>query len=139
MKCLTAIFNVIDSDGGGLISETIENFDPDNLTREQAIEIVKNFSAAGFNLGKELADILVESGFDVCEIGSMARVSIAFSETISASTKTNLVDLVNYLDVSLEQIGGEPLNDGDKQGVYDSLHERFGLAGDESIISITAL
>lgn len=121
-----------------LISETLENIDPDNLTQEQAIEIVEAFSAAGIDPGKELAETLAEAGFDAREIGDLARESNVSADTGSSSEQVDLVDLVEYLELLLEQFGGESLSETDKTDVYEDLRERFGLAEDESIISVTA-
>lgn len=121
-----------------LIESTLSGFDSDNLTQDQAIEIVETFASAGINPGKELADTLAEAGFDAREIGDLAREGNSSESSLAVNEPVDLFDLVDYLDLLLEQFGGNALSDEDKAVVYDDLRERFGLIDSESIISVTA-
>lgn len=120
-----------------LISETLENIDAENVTQEQALEIVEAFSAAGINSGRELADTLADAGFDAREIGDLAR-STQPPKIQATSEQVDLTDIVDYLDTLLEQFSGSTLSETDKSDVYDELRQRFGLSGDDSIINVTA-
>lgn len=57
-----------------LISETLEKFDAEALTEEDAQSIIAAFEAAGIEPGQEMAELMAEAGFDAKEVGDLAGV-----------------------------------------------------------------
>ncbi|NVJ97925.1 MAG: hypothetical protein HWE25_07225 [Alphaproteobacteria bacterium] len=64
----------LSDDQKNLISETLSNYDPDNLTAEDAKAIATTFRDAGIQPGKELASAMEDAGFDAREVGELAGV-----------------------------------------------------------------
>ncbi|MDX2465140.1 MAG: hypothetical protein QNK31_11605 [Porticoccus sp.] len=120
-----------------LISDTLANYDANNLTAEQASDIVEVFSGAGIGPSSELAETMAESGFDARTIGELAGAGQRPPPAQSSSEAVDLTELVDYLGELLEQFGGSTLDEDAKLSVYEDLRERFELDDGESLISIT--
>lgn len=59
------------------ISSVLENYDPNNLTKSDAKEIVSAFKEAGIRPSQELKEAMANEGFDAQEIGNLAEVEQA--------------------------------------------------------------
>ncbi len=57
-----------------LISDTLEQFDAENLTEADATSIVNAFSEAGIQPGREMAEAMSAAGFNAREVGELAGV-----------------------------------------------------------------
>ncbi len=56
------------------ISSVLENYDANNLSKSDALEIVAAFKEAGIQPGAELESAMSEAGFDAKEVGTLAGV-----------------------------------------------------------------
>ena len=56
-----------------LMNETLAQFDPENLTAEDAQSIMQTFMDAGIQPGQEMEAIMAEAGFDAAEVGELGR------------------------------------------------------------------
>jgi hypothetical protein len=56
-----------------LMNETLAQFDPENLTAEDAQSIMQTFMDAGIQPGQEMEAIMAEAGFDAAELGELGR------------------------------------------------------------------
>jgi hypothetical protein len=125
-----------------LITEVLEGYDADSLTEEQAREIVDAFSDAGIRPGQELASTIATEGFDAKNIGDLVGVDQRPPppppQQQALSESVDLNELVDYLDELLEQFSGESLSEENKLFVIESLQQRFGVGGGESILNISA-
>ncbi len=55
-----------------LIKSTLNEFDPDNLSKSDALSIAETFRTAGIQPGPQLAEVMAESGFDARAVGELA-------------------------------------------------------------------
>ena len=133
--------NALSSDQSELIEETLSSYDANNLTKQDAQDIVSAFSEAGINPSKEFADLLAESGFDAKEIGSMAGVEKGAGgqrpppppqPSDGGSESIALSKVVDYLDSLSDS------SFSDSTTMAASLAERFGLSEGQSLINTTA-
>lgn len=130
-------------DQQSLISETLSEYDADNLTQEDAISIREVFSEAGIPPGLALAKEVSASGFDAKNIGELAKVSDKGSRPPPPKQSTEeITSIVDYLaEVLKEKLAANndnPLNDEDKQLILAQVIEEFNLEDGESIINTTA-
>lgn len=122
-----------------LISETLAKYDVDNLSEEDALEIVHIFSEAGITPSREMGEAIADAGFDAREIGDKAGIAPPPPPSQqAASQQIDLTDLVSYLDELLAELGSEALDEEGKASVYESLREHFSLSEDGSIINVRA-
>ncbi|WP_458700133.1 hypothetical protein ACKGJI_09915 [Sulfurospirillum sp. 1307] len=62
------------------IGTLLENYDPSNLTSDDALAIVSSLKDQGIAPSEELASLMADSGFDAREIGDLARDSGGLAE-----------------------------------------------------------
>lgn len=67
-------FNNLTSSQSDTISSVLENYDANNLSQSDALEIVAAFKEAGIQPGAELESAMEEAGFDAQEVGILAGV-----------------------------------------------------------------
>lgn len=64
----------LNDEQGTVVSDTLSQFDPQNLSTEDAQSIVAAFQDAGIKPGKALASAMEEAGFDAKQVGELAGV-----------------------------------------------------------------
>lgn len=123
-----------------LLTETLAEFDADNLTEEDAQSIVATLSDAGIKPGKALGDAMAELGFDAPTIGELAG-----QERRPPPPKQNSEEISSISDFLTEMVakrltetGNGELTSDDKQHILAQLFEKFGIEEGESIINTTA-
>ncbi|MDO7086537.1 hypothetical protein WNY51_18475 [Pseudocolwellia sp. AS88] len=129
-----------------LISDTLSQFDPDNLTEADALTIVETLSEAGIQPGQGLEAALSELGFDAKSIGDLAGVSQSEGSRPpppppqqSTEEISELVDFVTtLLEEKLAESADESLTDEDRESIYAQINEKFGFDNDDSIINLKA-
>lgn len=126
-----------------LISETLAEFDTDNLTQEDALSIIETFSQANIQPSAALEKALSNAGFDAKSIGDLANVSQGNRPPPppkqSAEEITSMVDyLTEILEETLAANNGNSLNDEDKQSILAQVFEKFDIDEGNSIINTTA-
>lgn len=129
-----------------LISDTLSQFDPDNLTEADALTIVETLSEAGIQPGQGLETALSELGFDAKSIGDLAGVSQSEGSRPpppppqqSTEEISELVDFVTtLLEEKLAESADESLTDEDRESIYAQINEKFGFDNDDSIINLKA-
>ena len=131
------------SDQQSLISETLSEFDTDNLSQEDALNIIETFSQANIEPGAALEKALTSAGFDAKSIGELANVSEGSRPPPppkqSADEITSMVDyLAEILEETLSVNNGNSLSDEDKQSILAQVFEKFDLEEGDSIINTTA-
>ena len=117
-----------------LIEGTLSNYDSENLSESDALEIVNTFSKAGIQPGKELEETLKSSGFDAREIGQLANTSPLPPPSNQSTTNIDLSALVSYIEEHLSLTDDESLS---SESLYKNLIDYFGLEEGQSIINIS--
>ena len=131
------------SDQQSLISETLSEFDTDNLSQEDALNIIETFSQANIQPDAALEKALTSAGFDAKSIGELANVSEGSRPPPppkqSADEITSMVDyLAEILEETLSVNNGNSLSDEDKQSILAQVFEKFDLEEGDSIINTSA-
>lgn len=131
-------------DQQSLISETLSQFDAENLSESDAASIVEAFSQAGIQPGSALETAMSSFGFDAKSVGELAGVSEQGNrpppppkqdtEEIS-SISTYLTEL---LEEKLAASNSTELSDEDRQSILQQIFEKFNIEEGESIIDTTA-
>ena len=127
-----------------LISETLSEFDVDNISEADALSIVETFSQAGIQPSSALEKAIADSGFDAKSIGELANVSEKGNRPPpppkqSSEEITSMVDyLTELMEEKLAESNNGTLSDEDKQSILDKVFEKFDIEKGESIINTSA-
>lgn len=127
-----------------LISETLSQFDVDNLSESDAASIVAVFSENGIQPGAALEEAMSEVGFDAKTIGELAGVAEEGNRPPpppkqSAEEITTMVDyLAELLEEKLIASSSTSLSDEDKESILAQVFEKFDIEDGDSIINTTA-
>lgn len=133
-------------DQQSLITETLSQYDVENLTEADALSIVEVFSEAGIQPGLALEKAVSSSGFDAKNIGDLAGISDGGNRpppppppSQSAEEITSLVDyLAELMEEKLAASNSNELSDKDKQSILTEIFEKFDIKDGESIINTSA-
>ncbi|MEM7389870.1 MAG: hypothetical protein AAF347_08510 [Pseudomonadota bacterium] len=126
-----------------LMNETLAQFDPENLTAEDAQSIMQTFMDAGIQPGQEMEAIMAEAGFDAAEVGELGRPEGERPPGPPPPPSGNSLEqvdseeVVSYLDELLAQYSDQ-LGEEDKEAILASVQEKFGLSEGDSLLSVTA-
>ena len=132
------------SDQQSLISETLAQFDADNLSDIDAASINEAFSQAGIQPGKALEAAMTELGFDAKSIGEQGNVQQGGQRPPPPPSQSTeeISSMVEYLTELMEEKYAEnnnsSLSDDDKQSIMTELFEKLGIPKQDSIINTTA-
>ncbi|WP_413701470.1 hypothetical protein ACLKMH_07525 [Psychromonas sp. KJ10-10] len=131
-----------------LISDTLAEFDAENLTEEDALSIIETFSEAGINPSGALETAMSDMGFDTKTIGDLANPEGASAQggmpppPPPPQDSEEISSMVSYLsDLIEEQITASDTNelsDQARQDIYAQVMEKFGMDDGDSIINTTA-
>ena len=125
------------------ISDTLAEFDTDNLTEDDALSIIEAFSQTNIQPSAALEKAVSNAGFNAKNIGDLANVSQSNRPPPppkqSAEEITSMVDyLAEILEETLAANNGNSLSDQDKQSILAQVFEKFDIEEGESIINTTA-
>ena len=134
------------SDQQSVISDTLSEFDVDNLSETDALSIVAAFSEAGIQPGLALEKAVSEAGFDAKTIGELANISEEGSRPPPPpppkQSSDDISSMVEYLAELLEEklasSNSDSLSDEDKQSILAQVFEKFDIEESDSIINTTA-
>lgn len=128
-----------------LISETLSQFDVDNLSEADALNITEAFAEAGIQPGSALEKAVSDSGFDAKNLGDLANISEEGSRPPPPPPKqsteeiTSLVDyLAELMEETLAASSSNELTDEDKQSILSQVFEKFDIEEGDSIINTSA-
>jgi|GEM_PF-1314697 len=128
-----------------LISDTLSEFDVNNLTEADALNIVETFSQAGIQPGIALEKAVSSVGFDAKTIGELANVKEKGNKPPPPPPKqssdeiTSMVDyLAELLKERLAEKNNDSLSDEDKQSILAQVFEKFDIEESNSIIDTSA-
>jgi hypothetical protein len=124
-----------------LLTDTLSEYDTENLTSSDAQSIIETLSDAGIQPGKELESAMAELGFDAKNIGELAGGEHRpppppeqSSEEISSISNF----LTEMVAAKLAETGQSELSSADKEDIFSKLYEKFGIDDGESVINTTA-
>ena len=127
-----------------LMNETLAQFDPENLTAEDAQSIMQTFMDAGIQPGQEMEAIMAEAGFDAAEVGELSRPEGERPPgppppppSGNSLEQVDTEEVVSYLDELLAQYSDQ-LGEEDKEAILASVQEKFALSEGDSLLSVTA-
>ncbi|GHE88249.1 hypothetical protein [Thalassotalea profundi] len=127
-----------------LISETLSEFDLDNLTESDAVSIIETFSEAGIKPSAALEKTLSELGIDAKSLGDLANVSEKGNRPPpppkqSTDEISSMVDyLTELLEETLSASDTGKLSEEDKESILAKVFEEFNIEEGDSIINTTA-
>lgn len=127
-----------------LISDTLSEYDVNNLNETDAASIVTIFSEAGIQPGFALEKAIADSGFDARKIGELANIDNDGNRPPPPPKQTTeeITSLVDYLTELMEEKlaanNGNSLSEEDKQSILAQVFEKFDIEDGESIINTTA-
>lgn len=132
------------SEQQAFITNTLSQFDADNLTQESATSIIEAFAEAGIQPGTALEASLTELGFDAKSIGDLANISGDDNRPPPPPKQSSeeITSLVDYLTELMEEKyaanNNNELSDDDKQSILAQVFEKFSIEDGDSIINTTA-
>lgn len=125
-----------------LISDTLSELDPDNVSEADALSIVEAFSEAGIQPGKAMESAMSEFGFDAKSIGELANVEQHAGQPPPPQDAAEISSMVSYLGELLEEklasLDGNELTVQDRNSIYAQVMDKFGIEQGDSIIDTTA-
>jgi len=130
------------SDQKQLISDTLSEFDVNNLSNEDALSIVSTFADAGIQPGRELAETMEAAGFDARAVGDLANVQgpppgQGMMGGQGNSNGFNISEeLIQDLYTLLDQYYAEGTTDEQRSTLMDSVRSLLG--SEESMFSASA-
>jgi len=127
-----------------LITETLSQFDAENINEADAISIVEAFSEAGIQPGIALEKAMSEFGFDAKTIGELANATGRgdMPPPPPKQSTEEIGSMVDYLkqllDEKLSTANESTLSDEDKQSILAQVFDKFDIEDRESIINTSA-
>jgi len=128
------------------ITDTLAEFNADELSEEDALGIIEMFSEANIQPGAALEKAMSSAGFDAKSIGDIAAASDSARPPPpppppkqSTDEISSMVDyLAELLEETLAASESETLSDEDKQAILAQVFDKFNMEPSESIINTSA-
>ena len=129
-----------------LISETLSQYDVDNITQEDAASIIEIFSQAGIEPSEALEGAIASAGFDAKTLGQLANATESGNKPPpppppqqSTEEITSMVDyLTELMEEKIAASNSSSLSDEDKESILAQMIEKFDIDDGESIINTSA-
>lgn len=126
------------------ITDTLAEFNADELSEEDALSIIEMFSQADIQPGAALEKVMSSAGFDAKSIGDIAAAADSGRPPPpppkqSSDEISSMADyLAELLEETLAASQSESLSDEDKQAILAQVFDKFNIEPSESIINTTA-
>jgi hypothetical protein len=108
-----------------LISDTLAQYDADNLTKAGAQSIVKIFNEAGIQPGKALTEAMAANGFNAREVGDTAGLRGRETGPPPAQGSNGGLNIdkesLEQLFTLLDQYLHDDMSDAERQSTLDSI------------------
>ncbi|QIZ77597.1 hypothetical protein [Ferrimonas lipolytica] len=126
-----------------LVTDTLSNYDSDNLSSSDAIAITEAFAEAGINPSQELATMMTDTGFDAASIGDQAKAGNppppppSSSETVASLDISD--EMATELSSLLDSYASGTLSDEAKAETLTSIQAIFAQTAPENgLVDVTA-
>tara|TARA_B110000495_G_C22973926_1_gene571862 strand:- start:1060 stop:1506 length:447 start_codon:yes stop_codon:yes gene_type:complete len=127
------------------ITDTLAEFNADELSEEDALSIIEMFSQADIQPGAALEKAMSSAGFDAKNLGDIAAASDSSRPPPPPPPKQSsdeISSMADYLAELLEETlaasQSENLSDEDKQAILAQVFDKFNIEPSESIINTSA-
>ncbi len=126
------------------VTDTLSQYDADNLSDEDALSIIESFSSQGIQPSDELMSMMSDLGFDAQSIGDVGKANQGDGQMPpppppegEEASGVDTSDMISYLE---EQLSGfsTQLTSSEQQDIYAQALEAFGLSEGSSLISVRA-
>lgn len=125
-----------------IISDTLAEFDPDNLSQADSMAIIERFNNAGIQPSKELAHAMDEAGFNAKNIGDAARTEDPSTNGMAPPPPQTDVsfseEMTSTLEELLDEYSDKILTEKNKEEILSTMQNKFSLTKGNSLISIEA-
>jgi len=128
-----------------LITDTLSEYDVDNLSEADAQAIVDTFAEAGLTPGKEFADAIASAGFDAKEIGDLAGVGQSQDQSAGPpppppqSEGQGFTDeMLTTLETLLSEYEGQGLDSDTIDSITSTMEDLFGLDKTGPLLDVNA-
>lgn len=129
-----------------LVTETLASYDSENLSDQDAYDIVSTLTELGIEPSTSLEDTMKTLGFDAQSIGDSAQqissgtASSGTASAIQSSQEISLITeyVIEQINETLDLAETESLTEEQQQELYQQVIEKFGLEQGESIINTLA-
>jgi hypothetical protein len=128
-----------------LISDTLSEYNVDNLSEADAQAIVDTFAEAGLTPGKEFADAIASAGFDAKEIGDLAGVGQSQDQSAGPpppppqSEGQGFTDeMLTTLETLLSEYEGQGLDSDTIDSITSTMEDLFGLDKTGRLLDVNA-
>jgi len=127
-----------------LLSDTLSQYDPDNLSEADALSIVETLSQAGIQPSGTVEKAMSDLGFDAKSIGDTAKITEGGNRPPpppkqSTEEITSMVDyLAELMEETLAASNSNELTSEEKESILAQVFEKFDIEDGDSIINTTA-
>ncbi|MBQ4845388.1 hypothetical protein [Pseudoalteromonas sp. MMG005] len=127
------------------ITDTLAEFDPQSLSKEDAQAIVRTFSEAGIKANKQLGQLMADAGFDAKTVAELADVDKGQRPPPLPNQNTHASIDLSIITEQFAELVSEASNSGqqyatlsqdNKDAIYAQLVDELGLEAGQSIIDV---
>jgi len=118
-----------------LVSDTLSQYDVDQLTQEDAISIVETFKEAGITPGKTLAEAMAQFEFDAKQVGELAGVKSNEAGPPPPPPQDSITsEMLDFLSEQLDKYGDGELSQENKESIMAAMQEAFSLQTSQHLL-----
>jgi len=122
-----------------LVSDTLSQYDVDQLTQEDAVKIVETFKEAGITPGKTLAEAMAQFEFDAKQVGELAGVKSNEAgpppPLQSQPQKDSITsEMLDFLSEQLDKYGDGELSQENKESIMAAMQQEFNLQPNQHLL-----
>jgi len=116
-----------------LVSDTLSQYDVDQLTQEDAVKIVETFKEAGITPGKTLAEAMAQFEFDAKQVGELAGVKS--NEAGPPPPQDSITsEMLDFLSEQLDKYGDGELSQENKESIMAAMQQEFNLQPNQHLL-----
>ena len=118
-----------------LVSDTLSQYHVDQLTQEDAVEIVKAFEEAGITPGRALAEAMSQFEFDAKEVGELAGIKGNEAGPPPPPQRESITsEMLDFLSEQLDKYGDEELSVENKKSIMAAMQQEFDLQSNQHLL-----
>jgi len=118
-----------------LVSDTLSQYDVDQLTQEDAVKIVETFKEAGITPGKTLAEAMAQFEFDAKQVGELAGVKSNEAGPPPPPPQDSITsEMLDFLSEQLDKYGDGELSQENKESIMAAMQQEFNLQPNQHLL-----